>query len=75
METEQIPKQQRCFFLQSCINSIDGRDFTAEKSGSNAFEAMDNVEEAQESLILKDKDQRISTRKKLKDVNKLDISL
>jgi len=57
------------------VLTIDGRDFTAEKSGSNAFEAMDNVEEALESLILKDKDQRVSTRKKLKDVNKLDISL
>jgi ribosomal subunit interface protein len=43
--------------------SIDGHDFTVEKTGSTAFEATDKVEEALESMIVKNKDQRISSRK------------
>lgn len=43
--------------------SIDGRDFTVEKTGSTTFESIDSAEDALENIILKDKDQRISSRR------------
>ena len=48
---------------------LDGKDFTVEKNGSTTFEAIDNAEDALESIILKDKDQRISSRRVNLDEN------
>lgn len=42
---------------------LDGRDFTVEKNGSTTFEAIDSAEDALENMILKNKDQRISSRR------------
>ena len=60
------------------VLSIDGRDFTAEKSGSSTFEVVDSVEDALENIILKDKDQRVSSKRaddsyKTADINDLNI--
>ena len=56
------------------VLSIDGKDFNAEKTGSNAFEAIDSVEDAIENMVLKNKDQKISNKKsgKLDDVVDID---
>ncbi len=68
MERSKFQKNKDAFSCRIVL-TIDGKDFTAEKTGSNAFEAMDNVEEALENLILKDKDLMVSMRKKNSDID------
>lgn len=51
------------------VLSIDGKDFTAEKTGSNAFESIDSVGNAIENMILKNKDQRVSNKRSI-DIDK-----
>lgn len=73
MERSKFQNNKDVFTCRIAL-SIDGKDFTAEKTGSTTFEVIDNVEDALENIILKDKDQRISS-KRVKNIDeKIDLS-